>query len=222
MVVIAHRLSTVRDADNIVVMSKGESVESGTHEQLLERDGAYARLVKAQNLSKAEGDKSDEDDEEEDEEIVQAKDAAPADLDVALTHVSTAAGSAAGAAGALGKLAGRQYGLLHGVLLILGEQPSLWWPMAVSILCAFVGGGTFPVIAVLFSKTLEAFQTVDVARGNFFALMFFVAALANFVAYFFIGWYANVLAQVSCRPLGDQNDRNARPHRGTSKQGDMC
>ncbi|KAM4061102.1 ABC transporter transmembrane domain-containing protein [Hirsutella rhossiliensis] len=194
MVVIAHRLSTVRDADNIVVMAKGESVESGTHDQLIERGGVYARLVKAQDLSKA-GDKSDDDDDDDEEEIVQAKDAAPADLDVALTQVSTAAGSAAGAAWASGPAAGRQYGLLHGLVLVLGEHPSLWWPMAVSVVCAVVGGGTFPVLAVLFSKTLDAFQTVDVARGNFFSLMFFIAALANFIAYFFIGWYANVLAQ---------------------------
>ncbi|WP_326690526.1 MULTISPECIES: ABC transporter ATP-binding protein [unclassified Streptomyces] len=46
--VIAHRLSTIRDADVILVMENGSIVEQGTHEALLDADGAYAGLYKAQ------------------------------------------------------------------------------------------------------------------------------------------------------------------------------
>jgi ATP-binding cassette subfamily B multidrug efflux pump len=46
--VIAHRLSTIRDADTILVMEDGAIVEQGNHDDLLERDGAYAKLYNSQ------------------------------------------------------------------------------------------------------------------------------------------------------------------------------
>lgn len=48
VVVVAHRLSTVRNADQIVVLEKGEIVEQGTHEELTNLRGAYYKLVKNQ------------------------------------------------------------------------------------------------------------------------------------------------------------------------------
>ncbi|RKI68084.1 ABC transporter ATP-binding protein, partial [Corallococcus sp. AB049A] len=45
VLVIAHRLSTVRDADLIAVVEGGQVVEAGTHEQLLALRGRYARLL---------------------------------------------------------------------------------------------------------------------------------------------------------------------------------
>jgi ATP-binding cassette subfamily B protein len=48
VIVVAHRLSTVRDADKIVVLDSGRITETGTHEQLISKQGAYFNLVKNQ------------------------------------------------------------------------------------------------------------------------------------------------------------------------------
>ena len=49
-IVVAHRLSTVRDADQVVVMHEGRAIEQGSHAGLLDQDGLYARLVRSQGL----------------------------------------------------------------------------------------------------------------------------------------------------------------------------
>jgi ATP-binding cassette, subfamily B, bacterial HlyB/CyaB len=49
VIIIAHRLTAVRHADNIVAMDKGQIIERGHHEDLVEKDGYYAHLVSLQN-----------------------------------------------------------------------------------------------------------------------------------------------------------------------------
>lgn len=50
-IVIAHKLATIRRADNIVVMSKGQIVEQGDHDSLIANDSVYAKLVRIQSLA---------------------------------------------------------------------------------------------------------------------------------------------------------------------------
>ncbi|KXH49001.1 ATP-binding cassette sub-family B member 5 [Colletotrichum salicis] len=59
-IVIAHKLATIRNADNIVVLNKGRIVEQSSHSALVAVGGTYAKLVQAQDLSVEHNDQSDD------------------------------------------------------------------------------------------------------------------------------------------------------------------
>ena len=46
VIMIAHRLNTIKNCDNIFVMNEGEVIESGTHQDLLKNNGAYAHFLR--------------------------------------------------------------------------------------------------------------------------------------------------------------------------------
>lgn len=51
VIMIAHRMRTVANADHLVVLEDGKGVEDGTPEELLEKDGVYRRMVELQKMS---------------------------------------------------------------------------------------------------------------------------------------------------------------------------
>ncbi|KAL6406964.1 hypothetical protein AUP68_09781 [Ilyonectria robusta] len=182
MIVIAHRLSTVRDADNIIVMAKGATVEQGSHSELIGFGGAYSRLVRLQDLGH--GGVAPQDEAETDKEEPLAA------LETVLSRAS-AHGTHDISSDKL-----INHGLLKCLFIMVKEQRSMWWPNgAVLIAISVLGGLTYPTLAILFSRTMDAFAAVDVAKGNFYSLMFFVVALANLVIYAAGGWVANSIGQ---------------------------
>jgi len=52
-IIIAHRISTIKHADEIIVLDKGRIIERGTHEELLEQKGYYFKLYNRQLLEEA-------------------------------------------------------------------------------------------------------------------------------------------------------------------------
>ena len=50
-IIVAHRLSTIQNADIIAVVDKGKIIEAGSHEELRARKGAYYKLTKRQQIS---------------------------------------------------------------------------------------------------------------------------------------------------------------------------
>ncbi|OAP63660.1 hypothetical protein AYL99_02887 [Fonsecaea erecta] len=190
--VIAHKLATVKAADNIAVMSYGRIVEQGTHQQLIDLDGHYAGLVRAQDLGAAE--------QHESSKLLSEKQA----LDVngerlTLQRTVTTATSEGGGAERRTKPVGTlEYSLLRCIFIMFYEQKSLYWCFVVSTVASLIGGGMYPAQAVLFSRLLTVFQLTGKQaqdRADFYSLMFFVLALANLAAYFTIGWICNIIGQ---------------------------
>ncbi|CAM1507486.1 Fc.00g071270.m01.CDS01 [Cosmosporella sp. VM-42] len=186
-VVIAHRLSTIRNADNIVVMSDGAILEQGTHAELMELGGAYSRLVEAQDLGPESKDET---------EVKTETTTEPNNKQMKATNEPTGASQDIEAQAPNAETI--NYNLLKSLAIIIREQRCLWIPFAILAVAAALGGGSNPALAVLFSRVLDAFSLTGdamVDRGNFYALMFFVMALANLVVYSVLGWTSTIISQ---------------------------
>ncbi|KAG5663582.1 hypothetical protein KAF25_001518 [Fusarium avenaceum] len=187
--VIAHKLSTIRNADNIVVMSHGEIIEQGTHSELVLLDGSYAKLVQVQHLGQDLGDTQDQPPE------LDGDGETKGDLDNILSILDSKAMTEALPEEPREV---KDYSLIRGITIIFREQKSLWGVFIISFGCCLIAGLTYPALAMIFSRSVDAFNLQGpelTDRGDFFSLMFFVLALANLVAYGVFGWVSNIQAQ---------------------------
>lgn len=182
-VIIAHKLSTVRNADNIALISDGVVVEEGSHKELLNLQGRYAKLVAAQDLGHAD---KFEDNQAETQLVASRHSNAPKDSYVA------AEADGRPEQGTLG------YSLARCLYILLVEQKPLYLSYFFAIAACLVGGATFPGQAVLYSRVLTVF-TLPLDEGqrqaNFYSLMFFVIALGNLLAYGVVGVTCNIIGQ---------------------------
>jgi ATP-binding cassette subfamily B (MDR/TAP) protein 1 len=197
-IVIAHKLATIRKADNIVVMSKGRISEQGTHDALIAKDGIYARLVKAQDLTVSSnenpGDKEEENERTHDH--------------TALATTTTANSLERYTSSVRGKLETlrerdnydhhRSVGTLKSIQRLVSECPELVWAYLLALLGCLGAAAAYPGQAILMAKVVDVFMLVGDEmknRGNFFATMFIVLAAGCLAAYFIIGYTTNTIAQ---------------------------
>lgn len=195
-IVIAHKLATIRKADNIVVMKKGRIVEQGTHESLIADEGAYAQLVRIQNLTVSSGSSSTLDDDDASEN----KDE-PADLDVTktLTRYATSVQQR------LESVKDRdnydlykQRGILYVMYRLIRETSEMKKSYLLLILGCLGAAAAYPGQAILLARTTGVFTLPPAEMrkdGAFFASMFIVLAAGVFCSYFALGWSTNAIAQ---------------------------
>jgi ATP-binding cassette subfamily B (MDR/TAP) protein 1 len=137
-VTIAHKLSTIQKADNIAVMSQGALVEQGTHNELLSRGGAYARLVQSQDLERASGKHTSDKDEIPDENVAEEDDQHFRKLALKRTVSTTGSTHAQNDQPDATETMG--YGLLKCLVLLIKEQPELWYLYAITAVVSILGG----------------------------------------------------------------------------------
>ncbi|UQC87538.1 multidrug resistance protein 3 [Colletotrichum lupini] len=204
-IMIAHKLSTVQKADKIVVLSRGEVVEQGTHQQLLDLRGAYHELVNAQTLHTGEAAAAQAGIETyEPSEVPYREDSSVDSADDKPVVLSKSASRQSYSAAEPVEIehetkdedadVSRKLSIAECLKIIIWKEHWHIWPVWLfGILSSAAGGGLFPAQAVLFGSSLPTLQLLPgnylVERGNFWALMYFVFSLGVFVCYLGVGFF---------------------------------
>ncbi|KAI0845095.1 putative ABC transporter [Daldinia vernicosa] len=218
---IAHRLATVKNADNIVVMRNGKVIEQGSHVDLIARNGDYAALVRLQNMgsetssvSTAKGSTSKElarsdTDMEEVSRSLSMKDEKDGEAAAPGTEIEVEKEAK------ISDQSRPTWATIKSLATV--TRPHLLW-VFVALFAAIVVGGTYSGSALIFGNTIGALSPCNSedairAAGSFFGLMFFVLAIieffANGVSWSAFGWIAQkmlyTIRVLSFRSLFEQD-----------------
>ncbi|XP_026865337.2 ATP-binding cassette, sub-family B (MDR/TAP), member 4 isoform X2 [Electrophorus electricus] len=189
-IIVAHRLSTIRNADIIAGFQHGRIVELGTHDELMQKKGVYHSLVTMQTFSSTEA-----------EEVVMEEvglDEKSPSLTSMTEHTLFRQKSKS--------FIGSENELKDGdkdpapeekvpdvsFLTVLGLNKKEWPYMVVGVFCATINGGLQPAFAIIFSKIIAVFAEMDEdikrERANLFSLLFAVIGVISFIALFLQGF----------------------------------
>jgi len=198
--VIAHRLSTVKNADLIIVMEKGIIIESGTHEQLMELKQYYYNLVKNQEIKIKEEEGKEDSEEEGDTDpdaVQQTQFVEPVPSHRETTILSRIASSISMSrrqtTGAFSDVSATQpvksfeFKDMPWKRYISYNKP-YWLSNLLGFIGALFNGAIQPAFAYIFSEALNTFtkQGDDLINGGvFWGWMFVVLGVCNFLSFYF-------------------------------------
>ncbi|XP_059828206.1 ATP-binding cassette, sub-family B (MDR/TAP), member 4 [Hypanus sabinus] len=184
-IVIAHRLSTVQNADIIAGLENGVIVELGTHEQLMKAKGIYYNLVTTQTFKR-------EDDKEERNDVNLEKSSIKKPKHSQLTQASVQKEEKA--AEIMIENAVEQDEDVPNVSFfrILKLNKSEWHYMLIGTFCAAINGAIQPAFAIIFSEIIGVFAKTDkdVVRREteLYSLLFLALGGISFVTFFVQGF----------------------------------
>lgn len=202
-VIIAHRLSTVRNADLIVVMEHGDLVEQGTHNELIAKGGIYSELVKKQQIDTVDKTAIVT---EEDDEILLRQEAIEVNrkscIEMARTSDHSTIANVIRKSGrmsvidgfeakkrreALEKKAAKK--MKAPVLKVFMQMRPQWGWMALGCLGASIAGAVFPLYALFFAKVITLLnENNDQYYGplegpNLYSFLFVILGLFAFLGF---------------------------------------
>ncbi|KAM5453937.1 putative ABC-type xenobiotic transporter [Microsporum audouinii] len=187
-VVVAHKLSTIKSADQIVVMDHGKIMQQGDHETLRQQDGIYKQMISNQDL-----DIDDEPgvDEESADVII------PAESETMSAVTPYQEKSEADIEKPNSSITPTSYSILQILSIIFSEQRKSRFHIIVGIIACFAAGAVYPVQAIFFAKMVTVFSYSGEMRrheGEFWSGMFFMLAVSTLISYAFVGHFFTVTA----------------------------
>jgi ATP-binding cassette subfamily B (MDR/TAP) protein 1 len=179
VVMVAHRLSTVMDSPNIVLMGAGKVIEQGSHEELMQHDGAYRNLIQAQKLEYSDGPSTDTSPVSSRDVVHKASKGEglsnPTDSDASLPGIESEETPA--------KKAGFWKLLLRCLRLAKPDSPII----VLGLFASIVSGGIILGEAIVFGNLISVLNDLENPnfreRADFFSLMFFILALIALISY---------------------------------------
>ncbi|XP_052474766.1 ATP-dependent translocase ABCB1 isoform X2 [Carassius gibelio] len=183
-IIVAHRLSTIRNADVIAGFQNGEIVELGTHDELMERKGIYQSLVTMQMFKSTE--------EGKEEMILDEKSPSVSSLnDRTLFRQKSRSGSEKDQLDTEKQTKEEKVPNVSFLTVMKLNHPE--WPyIVVGILCAIINGGLEPAFSVIFAKLISVFTENDQElirkQSELYSLLFAAFGVVSFFTLFLQGF----------------------------------